>query len=159
MRAHIVYFWYVIQHKWFVFIECCRLGVIYRGVVHDLSKLRPSEWFPYVHSFYNPDGSKRNVRDETGYYDPTKMGAEFDRAWLFHQHRNPHHWQYWLLTQDKNKNKEMPMPDTYRKEMLADWRGAGKAQGKPNTYKWYLANKDKMKLHPETRAWIEEHLK
>ncbi|MEW6726891.1 MAG: DUF5662 family protein [Bacillota bacterium] len=52
----------------------------------------------------------------------------------------------------------LPMPDRYRKEMLADWHGAGKAQGKPDTKAWYLANKDKMLLHPETRDWVEAQL-
>jgi hypothetical protein len=50
------------------------------------------------------------------------------------------------------------MPDKYRREMLADWRGAGRALGKPDTQAWYAANRDKMKLHPETRAWIEQQL-
>ena len=50
------------------------------------------------------------------------------------------------------------MPDKYRKEMLADWKGAGKAQGTPNCKKWYLINKNKMRLHPETRRWIEENI-
>ena len=55
---------------------------------------------------------------------------------------------------------EMPMP--VRKEMLADWMGAGKAQGKVNQpaecASWYRANKDKMVLGPETRKWIEQRL-
>ena len=43
-------------------------------------------------------------------------------------------------------------------EMLADWRGAGKAQGKSDTRGFYIANKDRMTLHPETREWIEKQL-
>ena len=49
----------------------------------------------------------------------------------------------------------------YRKEMLADWKGAGKAQGftGPNEcLKWYAKNKDKMQLGPQTRVWIETQL-
>lgn len=52
----------------------------------------------------------------------------------------------------------LPMPDCYRREMLADWRGAGLAQGTPNTAAWYEKNKDRMTLHTETRQWIEEQL-
>lgn len=52
----------------------------------------------------------------------------------------------------------LAMPDVYQREMLADWIGAGKALDKPNTWQWYEANKDKMLLHPETRAWIETEL-
>lgn len=52
----------------------------------------------------------------------------------------------------------LPMPDKYRREMLADWRGAGMAQGKPDTTAWYKENRDKIILHPETREWVEEEL-
>jgi len=49
-----------------------------------------------------------------------------------------------------------PMSHDARLEMLCDWIGAGKAQGfGNNTAKWYLENKDKMKLHPITREWVE----
>jgi len=51
-----------------------------------------------------------------------------------------------------------PMPDVYRREMLADWRGAGLALGFPDTAAWYAKNRDKMILHDETRAWIEAQL-
>lgn len=47
------------------------------------------------------------------------------------------------------------------KEMLADWRGANKAQGgdgKADSLKWYEKNRTKMVLHPDTRIWIEEQL-
>jgi hypothetical protein len=47
-----------------------------------------------------------------------------------------------------------------RLEMLCDWKGAGRAQGYANnTPAWYAKNKDKMQLHPLTRAWIENELR
>lgn len=52
----------------------------------------------------------------------------------------------------------LKIPDADAKEMLCDWIGAGKALGKPETWKWYHANKRNMRLHPETRAWIETEL-
>ena len=158
MKAHLSYLLYVLRHKWYVFLECCKLGIPWLGIIHDWRKFRPSEWFPYVRSFYNPDGSKRVVRDETGYYDPAKISAEFDYAWLSHQHNNKHHWQYWMLVQDEDEDKLLPMRNKYRKEMLADWRGAGRAQGEPDTKSWYLKNQHKIKLHPGTRTWVEEQL-
>jgi hypothetical protein len=40
-----------------------------------------------------------------------------------------------------------------------DTRGAGRAiKGKDETKEWYAANKEKMVLHPETRAWVEDQL-
>jgi len=159
MRAHLAYLRYVLRHKWFVFVECIKLGIPWRGLVHDWHKFLPGEWFPYVRFFYHPDGTPKQRRDETGYYKPTDTGdAAFDYAWLLHQKRGKHHWQWWVLPEDEGGIKVLPMPDKYRREMLADWRGAGRAQGKPDTRRWYEANKDKMQLHPETRAWIEEQL-
>ncbi len=161
MRANLRYLSYVLRHKWFVLMECWRLGIPWLGIVHDMSKFLPSEWFPYVDAFYG-DGAKGCAlikRDSTGYYKPTDTGdAAFDFAWLLHQKRNRHHWQWFILPCDEDGTKVLVMPDRYQREMLADWRGAGRAQGKPDTVAWYRKNGPKMQLHPETRVWIESQL-
>jgi hypothetical protein len=166
LKAHLAYLSYVLRHKWFVFLECCRMGIPWLGLIHDLSKFRPSEWSPYVNHFHGPnshhkDGSHapQQIRDETGYYKPTDTGdAAFDFAWLLHQKRNRHHWQWWVLPEDNGGLVTLPMPSRYRREMIADWRGAGRAQGTPDTRAWYLKHKDDMALHPETRAWVESQI-
>lgn len=157
MLYYIRYLSYVFRHKWFVMIECFKRGIYRRGIMHDMSKLLPSEMIPYAH-FFSRD--KKGQRDETGYYKPTDTGDKaFDYAWLLHQKRNKHHWQWWVLPEDEGGLKILEMPDEYRKEMLSDWYGAGKALGTPDVNKWYSANKHKMRLHPKTRAWIEEQLR
>lgn len=155
---HWRYLSYVLRHKWYVFLECCKVGIPWRGIIHDLSKFSPAEWFPYARHFYGPGAKQR--RDKTGYYKPTDTGdPAFNIAWLHHANGNDHHWQWWTQVEDDQKSiKVYPMSEAARKEMLADWRGAGKAQGKPDTFAWYQANKDKMLLHPETREWIEKAL-
>jgi len=157
--AHARYLSYVMRHRWFVFVECCKLGIPWRGLVHDLSKFLPSEWFPYVDFFHGQGAALRNAkakRDSTGYYKPTDTGHQgFDFAWLLHQKRNDHHWQWWCLPEDEGGLKVLPMSSEARREMLADWRGAGRAQGRPDTRAWYLANWWKLKLHDRTRAWVE----
>jgi hypothetical protein len=159
VRRHIRYGWYLLRHKWFVFQAGCKLGIPWLAALHDLSKLRPSGWLPCARYFYEPDGSKKTRRDKTGYYKPTDTGDEaFDFAWLLHQKRNKHHWRWWVLPEDEGGLKVLPMPDRYRREMLADWIGAGRAQGTPNTLDWYTVNRHKMKLHPETQVWIEAQL-
>jgi len=149
MRRYIMYLWYVIRHKWFVFVECVRIGVWWRGLSHDIGKLRPDELVPYAKHFYNSNGTGRDNFD-----DPA-----FDKAWLMHIHRNPHHHQYWVLRQDDAKIVVIQMPDVYVREMVADWKGAGKAQGfSNNTHEWYEKNKGKMLLHENTRQRVEELL-
>lgn len=143
------YLAYVLRHKWFVFIECCHLGVPWRGLLHDLSKFLPSEFLPYARHFYGRPGP----------HAAADSGEEaFNLAWLKHQKRNKHHWQWWVLRFDDGTVRALEMPDEYRREMVADWRGAGKAQGKPDTRAWYEANRGKMVLGLETRAWVEQEL-
>jgi len=156
MKRYLVYLWYVILHKWYVFIQCCRFGIPWLGIVHDWSKFLPSELIPYARYFYNPDGSRKQIRNETGYYKPTDTGdPAFDFAWLLHQKRNKHHWQWWILPEDEGGTKVLQMPVKYWLEMLADWVGAGKAQGTPDTVGWYDKNKDKLVLHMITRLSLE----
>jgi hypothetical protein len=148
MRRHLAYLKYVLRHKWFVFLACFRMRVpIWIAILHDWDKFLPDEWFPYTTTFYNKDGSKRYIEF-----------PEFADAWNAHQKRNKHHWQYWMLTWDRGETECLPMPDVYRREMIADWIGAGRALGKPNTWEWYAENRDKMKLHPDTRAWVDEQI-
>jgi len=163
------YLSYVIRHKWFVFLEACRLGIPWLGVIHDLSKFLPGEFIPYAKHFYGPDSHHKDGshapkgihtgRDETGYYKAGDTGdLAFDFAWLLHQKRNRHHWQWWVLLEDDGGTKLFDVSDRYRREMLADWRGAGHALGTPDTRAWYEKNKGKMKLHPHTRDWIVAQL-
>lgn len=149
MTALAKYFWYTVRHKAFVFIECLRLGIPWRGLVHDLSKFLPDEFLPYARHFYGRPGP----------HAAADSGEEaFNLAWLKHQRRNLHHWQAWLLRFDDGTVRALEMPDEYRREMLADWRGAGRAQGKPDTLEWYMQNQQKMVLGFATRAWVEQEL-
>jgi hypothetical protein len=150
----IKYLKYVLRHKWFVFVECAKFGRPFTGLMHDLSKFLPSEFLPYANFFHGKKA--KPVRDETGYYKPTDTGdLDFDYAWLLHQKRNKHHWQWWVLPCDEDGEKLIEIPIKYIHEMVADWRGAGKAQGTPDTLKWYIKNKDKMRIHSESRKIIE----
>ena len=151
------YLGYVLRHKRYVFQAARELGIPLRGLLHDLSKFRPSELLPYARYFYEPDGSPLTRRDETGYYQAARSGDDaFDVAWMLHQHRNPHHWQYWVLPLDDGGLRALPMPQEYIREMVADWRGAGIAQGHgDDVLPWYRAHKDQMVLHPITRMMVE----
>jgi len=161
MKAHWQYLKYVLRHKIFVFIHCRHLGVpLWRAVIHDWSKFTPAEWSPYVHSFYNPDGTKRRVRDTTGAYDPNSISLNFSYAWNHHEKNNPHHWGYWVVTSgDYGKTEALPMPETYVREMIADWAGAGQAiTGKVDPAGWYAKNGEKFLMHSVTRTLVESLL-
>jgi hypothetical protein len=167
MTMHLKYLQYVLRHKWYVFLACLRYGLIWQGITHDWSKFLPSEWLPYAKYFYGKHHYEK-ISDIRGLY--RDMGARdsdakeyweqcFNEAWNHHQKRQPHHWQYWLLTMDTGATVVLPMPDHYRKEMIADWRGASKAiKGVDDTVNWYKSNYKKMQLHPATRTWVEHEL-
>ena len=144
-----------LRHKWFVFAECCRLGIPWLGIVHDWSKFLPSEWLGYTRYFYGNYLPLVEIPGDWKYRVLSKedVAVQFDVAWLHHQHRNKHHWQRWLLTLDSARSNgklfALPMPPKYRKEMLADWLGAGRAYGNPDTRGWYVANREQITLHPK----------
>jgi len=165
MEKYLKYLNYVLRHKWYVMIECFSQGLIWRGLMHDLSKFLLDEFIPYANYFYGKkDSDIGRGRNETGYYKPTDTGDKvFDFAWLLHQKRNRHHWQWWILPTDEEGIKIFEIPEPYLTEMICDWIGAGKAQGhfSPEedkyfeTRRWYQQNGGKMQLNPKTREKIE----
>ena len=158
---YLKYLKYILKHKWYVFLECKREKLIWLGITHDLSKFLPSEFIPYANHFYGEGRDIKTGRDATGYYRAGDSGeSEFDFAWLLHQKRNRHHWQYWILPMGDGTEKLFNMPYEYRVEMLCDWKGAGKAQNSNLTVlEWYEKNKDKMRLSSYTETMLECHLK
>lgn len=147
MKRHISYLKYVLRHKWFVFFACwpCKVP-LWRALIHDWHKFLPSEWFAYAQTFYKPDGSSQYV--ET---------PDFSRAWNLHQKRGKHHWQHWLITWDRGDTEPMEMDESYVREMIADWWGAGRGiTGEWSAHHWYQKSSANMVLHPNTRNLVEE---
>ena len=164
VEKHFKYVSYIMRHKWYVGKECLKHGLPIRALTHDMSKFLPSEWFPYVEFFHGKKAKPK--RDKSGYYKPTDTGdLNFDWAWLLHQKRNRHHWQFYVLPEDEGGLKILPMDKKDRLEMACDWCGASIAQGKDgwvgenNVLAWYNANKNKMQLHKQTRVWVEYFIK
>lgn len=155
------YLKYLLKHKYYVGRECFKIGLYYRGIIHDFSKFFPTEFIPYAKHFHGPTSYKDSAkRDKTGYYKPTNTGdPDFDLAWLYHKNRNRHHWQYWVIPEVEEKNKQVAMkiPKEYIKEMICDWLGAAQAQGKKreSVKNWWIENKNKMIYHPESLKEIE----
>ncbi|MEA3249419.1 MAG: DUF5662 family protein [Patescibacteria group bacterium] len=136
---------YLFLHKWYVFTACAKQGLWWRGLTHDLSKLRPSEFIAYA----------RHWNKKT---DP-KMDPDFQRAWHRHQKRNDHHWQWWVCVTSAGEHVPIPMSARARIEMICDWYGAGMRKGDSDIQGWYEKHKDGMLLHPETREWIERNIR
>lgn len=120
--------------------QCC--------FAHDQSKSESDEYEAYDAYFYGNNKSYQVVQD-------------YRKAWLLHLHRNPHHWQYWVLINDDPKEGEIliEMPINYIWEMICDWWAFSWAKGNLHEiFKWYDEHKKYMKLHTNTRKKVEDIL-
>ena len=129
------------KHRFTVFKLCVKAGVPFRGLVHDLSKYSPTEFFESV-KYY--DGNKSpisNCKKENGY----------SKAWLHHKGRNKHHIEYWY---DYAAPEETPiMPYKYTVEMICDTLAAGITYQKEKWTKdyqlqYYLNDRNKKRVNP-----------
>lgn len=117
---------------------------------HDSSKTEPDEYYFYDDYFYL---SKDNRSSE--------VVNNFHRAFLMHVHRNPHHWQYWVLTSDNagepERYIEMPLP--YIFEMICDWWSfSWRAGDLTEIFKWWDEHKAHIRLHKKSRRTVEKIL-
>ena len=120
--------------------QCC--------FAHDQSKSETDEYAAYDAYFYGNNKSYQVVQ-------------EYRKAWLLHIHRNPHHWQYWILINDDPKEGEIliEIPDNYILEMICDWWAFSWIKGDLHeVFKWYDEHKNYMKLHTNTRKKVEDIL-
>ena len=102
----------ILRHKVYVARYCFKLGLYWRGLTHDNSKLSPIEFGESCH-YYTGDRSPIELARETKGYS---------KAWQHHKGRNTHHYEYWL---DRDNAIKMPIDDW--REMLCDWIGAAKS--------------------------------
>ena len=101
------------KHKWYVFKLCLKAGIPFRGLVHDLSKYSPTEFFESVKYFNGNHSPIVESKKENGY----------SKAWLHHKGRNKHHFEYWI---DLNAPDKTPIiPYKYTAEMICDKIAAG----------------------------------
>lgn len=163
--AVIGYLWYVVRHKVFVLVAGLWVGGIplARLVVHDWTKFSPQEFMPYARYFY-----RRRRAERAGVGELHQPGAdpEFDRAWEHHwtHPANRHHWNAWVRRDAAPAARRaqtvvaLAMDEAYDRELVADWIGAGWTQGKPDIGAWYGQHRDRILLHPATRASVERIL-
>ena len=143
------------HHKRLVMEHCFRVGLYRQGIMHDLSKYTPVEFFPGVKYFQGTRSPNDAERRDKGY----------SSAWLHHKGRNKHHLEYWT-DYGLEGNHEMVgirMPERYVVEMLCDrmaaskiYKGAAYTDGAPLEY--LMRGKMRDKMHPETLALLTRFL-
>ena len=131
---------------------CFSVGLYRQGLLHDLSKYTPSEFWigaKYYQGTQSPNNAER-------------LDKGCSTAWLHHKGRNKHHFEYWLdYSLDRSKVIEgMKMPICYAVEMFLDRVAAGQIyNGKnfkdSNPLEYYEKGGAKTLLHPKTRELLE----
>lgn len=114
---------------------------------HDESKFGVEEFNGYRRKFFSTDKEKEKYKNEKSYRH--FVNGQFNYAWNHHQKSNPHHWEYWVMT-----DEVLPMYEEYMIEMLCDWQSFRYKFG-GSTLKWYEKNKFNMIIHLNTIKQIE----
>ena len=137
----------ITKHRWIVRQGCFRIGLYWRGLVHDLSKYSPTE-FCVGAKFYQGNRSPNAAeRDEKGYSE----------AWIHHKGRNRHHYEYWTDMHPVSMVYEpVPMPRKYLCEMVMDRRAAcivyeGKNYTDSSALRYFMRSRERVLMHERTQ--------
>ena len=129
------------RHRRLVRHYCFKLGLVWQGLTHDLSKYSPTEFW-------------RGVKYYQGWRSPNdqeRLENGVSLAWLHHKGRNRHHFEYWI---DYCRREDgtiyiggCKMPKKYVAEMFCDRIAAcrvyqGDAYTDASPYDYYQRSKD-----------------
>ena len=144
----------ITQHRHMVIRHCSKAGILWRGLMHDLSKYSPSEFWVGVKYYKGTKSPNEGEREDYGY----------SKAWIHHKGRNKHHFEYWT-DYDRVTHVMSPvkMPLVFVKEMFCDRVAASKIyQGDKYTpshpIAYFRRGTANRSIHPETAALLESWL-
>ena len=156
MRAW-AHFKTITHHRHLVCRYCFRLGLYRQGLLHDLSKYAPCEFW-------------RGAKYYQGYRSPNdqeRMENGVSLSWLHHKGRNRHHFEYWIdycIAPDGSVHMGgCKMPQKYVAEMFCDRIAAcrvyqGAAYTDASAYDYFQRSKGHIWIHEETTALLDRWL-
>ena len=138
----------VLRHKHAVFIHCLKCGIPLRGLLHDLSKFSPVEFFESAKYFHGARSPLAVCREEKG----------VSLSWLHHKGRNRHHLEYWV---DEDCKTPPLVPYKFAVECICDKLAATKIyRGKdysPDMALWHFRRYgNKVHTNEKTLAFIDK---
>ncbi len=137
----------ITHHRFLVMLGCFRVGLIWQGLTHDLSKYSPTEFWNGAKYFQGIRSPNAAEREDKGY----------SAAWMHHKGRNKHHYEYWTDMDMQTKcYASVPMPRKYLVEMVMDRRAAcmvyqGSRYTDGSALAYFDASREKSLMHPRTR--------
>lgn len=150
----------ITEHKFLVFQGCRKVGLVYQGITHDLSKFSPVE---FINGCRYYQGGKRSPNNGE------REAKGYSEAWMHHKGRNRHHLEYWNdyrqhAAEGENPVVPVKMPRRYVAEMLMDRIAASKTYLKDKytdhePLRYFLNGKSRLLLHEETSRELERMLR
>ena len=147
----IKHFILVTKHRWLVFKLSLKVGIPFRGLIHDLSKFTFEEFFESA-KYY--DGKVTPIM-------LCKQDKGYSIAWLHHKGRNKHHDTYWVDLSAPQVASVIPYK--YLIEMVCDKLSAnitynGKAWTNSSEYEYWQVEKTKefMIMNPKCEHFLTE---
>ena len=146
----------ITTHKIIVMKGCFRVGLYKQGILHDLSKYSPTEFWTGVKYYQGTRSPNAAEREAIGY----------SKAWLHHKGRNKHHFEYYVDFFPKDKDHPImfaPMQKQYVVEMFIDRVAACKVYNKDkftvnDPLDYYNLGDTGQFLHPYTKKLLEKLL-
>ncbi|WP_261429382.1 DUF5662 family protein [Xiamenia xianingshaonis] len=143
----------ITRHRLIVCELCCKAGLVWQGLTHDLSKYSPTEFATGMRYFQGTFSPNAAQRDAEGY----------STAWLHHKGRNRHHFEYWtdIVKGSDGSLVGVPMPTRYVIEMFCDRIAASKVYEKEAytdaSSLIYFSRElelSRIPMHPDTAAFL-----
>lgn len=141
----------ITKHRHKVIGHCAKAGILWRGLLHDLSKYSPTEFIAGAKFYagqHSPNDSQRKVYG-------------YSQAWMHHKGRNKHHFEYWTdYNPQTHRAEAVKMPLIYVIEMFCDRIAASKiyqadAYTDQKPLEYFMWRKEYMDIHPETLELLE----
>lgn len=145
----------ITRHRHKVIAHCFKAGIPWQGLWHDMSKYSLTEFIPGIKCYMGDKSPNEKERELYG----------FSRAWLHHQGRNKHHFEYWVdysLEDTEHVINGAKMPRKYVAEMIMDrisasrnYLGDGRYTDRA-PYEYFMKNKDELWfIHRDTIRDLE----
>ncbi|MBE6986407.1 MAG: catalase [Ruminococcaceae bacterium] len=141
----------ITHHRLLVMAGCFRVGLYWQGLVHDLSKYSPTEFWTGAKYYQGNRSPNTAEREDKG----------FSEAWMHHKGRNRHHYEYWTdMNRQTRCYESVPMPRKYLVEQVMDRRAAcmvyqGKNYTAGSALAYFEKSRERELMHPKTRRELE----
>lgn len=141
----------ITRHRNLVMLGCLRVGLVWQGLTHDLSKYSPTEFLVGAKYYQGNRSPNAAERESKGYSE----------AWMHHKGRNRHHYEYWTdMSRETRQYAPVPMPRKFLVEMVMDRRAAcivyqGEKYTDGSALEYFATSRERHLMHPQTQKELE----